>query len=155
MTRRNGLDLADTAHFDPPETGGTNGNERLEVTVVFTGDGTTLSALKTADALATRLGARITLIALEVVPYPAALNTPPVVLEFARNRLRTVARLSAVDADLRVYLCRDRWDALTVVLKPRSLVVLGARKRWWPTAESRLSKRLRRAGYEVVMAETE
>jgi len=40
-------------------------------------------------------------------------------------------------------------------LKVGSIVILGGRKRWWPTKEERLARQLRRAGYEVLFKETE
>ena len=69
---------------------------------------------------------------------------------FARSREQ-----SAVDTAIQIYLCRDRWEALFSVLKPYSLVVIGGKKRWWPTPESRLANKLRNAGHEVILTETE
>ena len=66
-----------------------------------------------------------------------------------------MAAESAVDTTVRFYLCRDRDETLARVLRPHSLVVIGGKKRWWPTAESRMAKRLRKLGHEVVLAETE
>jgi hypothetical protein len=43
---------------------------------------------------------------------------------------------------------------LTAVLDPNSLVVVGGRKRFWPTQEELLAKTLRRQGHEVIFAET-
>jgi hypothetical protein len=40
-------------------------------------------------------------------------------------------------------------------LSTGSIVVLGGRKRWWPTREKKLARQLRRAGHEVVFKETE
>ena len=71
------------------------------------------------------------------------------------DQLRVIADKSAVETIVRIYLCRDRWQALEQALRPRSVVVIGGRKRWWPTRESRLARRLRRAGHEVILAETE
>ena len=51
---------------------------------------------------------------------------------------------------MQIYLCRDRLEALTSVLKPGSIVVLGGQKRWWPTKDELLARQLRRAGYEVL-----
>jgi hypothetical protein len=44
-------------------------------------------------------------------------------------------------------------ETLAAVLEPHSLIVLGARKRWWPTQEKRLARKLRRAGHEVILEE--
>jgi hypothetical protein len=135
------------------ETGGHENN--LDVSVVFTSVEPTLRALRQAATLAKRLAGRITLVVPQIVPYPLPLSSPPVLLEFNERRFFTLATESRVATTVRIYLCRDRLQALSKILRPCSLVVLGARSRWWPTAESRLAKRLRSLGHEVVVVETE
>ena len=127
----------------------------LRVTVVFTSVDATLAALKKAGVLASSLNAHITLVVPQVVPYPLPLNSPPVLLDFNERRFRVIASQSPVETMVRIYLCRDPFGTLKSILEPHSLVVLGARKRWWPTREKRLSKTLRRDGHEVILAETE
>ena len=128
---------------------------RLEVTVVFTSHSGTAAALKSAGVLASKLSAHITLVVPQIVPYPLPLESPPVLLQFSEQRFDEITKLSAVETVVRLYLCRDRWETLKAVLRPRSLVVIGGRKRWWPTREKRLARQLRRAGHEVVFAEME
>ena len=127
----------------------------LDVSVVFTSPDATIAALQKAGALAARLNARITLIVPQVVAFPAPLTTPPVLLDFQEMRLRAIAEASPVDVTVRIYLCRERWDALTAALKPHSLVVLASRRKWWRTREMRLATRLRKAGHEVIVTEME
>ena len=55
-----------------------------------------------------------------------------------------------VKTTVHLYLCRDRVATLLHVLAPNSLVVIGRRRRWWPTAETRLAKVLRSNGHQVV-----
>ncbi len=139
-----------------PEGQGTaDDGARLHVTVVFTSARPTIAALKRAGELATRLNARITLVAPQVVPYPLPLSSPPVLIDFSEQRFRAIADESPVETTVRVYLCRDREETLLAMLKPQSLVVVGGRKRWWPTEEKRLARKLRRAGHEVVFTEAE
>jgi hypothetical protein len=128
---------------------------RLDVFVVFTSVDLTLQALKQAGALAERLDSRITLVVPQVVPFPLPLTSPPVLLEFNERRFSVLASQSPVETTVCIFLCRDRWEALQVALKPRSLVVIGGRKGWWPRPEKRLARQLRRAGHEVVLVETE
>jgi hypothetical protein len=130
-------------------------NHKLDVTVVFTSVDLTLRALKQAGALAERLESRITLVVPQVVPYPLPLTSPPVLLDFNERRFSVLASQSPVETTVCIYLCRDRWDALQLALKPRSLVVIGGRKGWWALPEKRLARQLRRAGHEVVLVETE
>jgi hypothetical protein len=127
----------------------------LDVSVIFTSPGATIAALKKAGALAAKLNARITLVVPQIVPFPAPLTTPPVLLDFQEMRLRAIAEASPVDVTVRIYLCRERWDALIAALKPHSLVVLASRRKWWRTREMRLATRLRKAGHEVIVTEME
>jgi len=128
---------------------------RLNVAVVFTSVEPTLTALRKAGALANRLSGRITLLVPQVVPYPLPLTSPPVLLDWNEKRFRVIASESPVETTVQIYLCRDRLGTLTTELSPRSLVVVGGRKRWWPTAEKRLARKLRHAGHEVIFTETE
>jgi hypothetical protein len=129
--------------------------QRLNIAVVFTSTEATLAALKEAGALASSLGARITLLVPQIVPYPLALETPPVLIEFNEKRFRLIARQSPVETTVQIYLCRDGMETLTNVLSPGSIVVIGGQKRWWPTREKKMARQLRRAGHEVVFKETE
>lgn len=128
---------------------------RLNIVVVFTSVEATLAALRKAGALANRLGGRITLVVPQVVPFPLPLTSPPVLLDWNAKRFRIIASKSPVETTVMIYLCRDRVETLTAVLTPRSLGVIGGRRRWWMTDEQRLARRLRRAGHEVLFTETE
>ena len=128
-------------------------NSKLNVAVIFTSIESTLSALRTAGALANRLRACITLIVPQIVPYPLPLTSPSVLLDFAERRCRVIADESPVETTVQIYLCRDRVETLRGALKPHSLVVIGGGRSWWPTPEKRLACQLRRAGHEVVFAE--
>ena len=126
---------------------------RLNLTVVFTTVEATIAALKKAGKLAESLGARITLVVPQIVPFPLPLTSPPVLLEFQEKRFQEIAARSPVDITVQLYLCRDGMDTLKKVLKPHSLVVVGGRKRFWPTLAQRLARRLRKSGHEVILTE--
>lgn len=126
---------------------------RLNIIVVSTSVDTTVTALKRAGTLAESLGARITLVVPQVVPYPLPLTSPPVLLDFQERRFREIASETPADIQVRLYLCRDAVDTLKTVLRPHSLIILGGRRRWWPTREKSLARKLRRAGHEVIFIE--
>jgi hypothetical protein len=128
-------------------------DSKLNISVVFTSVDATLAALKEAGDLASSLGGRITLLVPQIVPYPLPLTRPPVAVDFNERRLRVIASDCRVETRVSIYLCRDPLETLKSVLKPHSLVVVGSRKRWWPTAEKRLAAKLRSAGHEVVITE--
>ena len=130
-------------------------SNRLEVSVVFTSVAATLAALRQAAGLAHNLGARVTLLVTQLVPQPLPLESPPVLLDFTERRFRLFALESPVETFVRIYLCRDRADALRLMLKPHSMVVIGGPKRWWTSPEQRLARMLRRAGHDVLFVEFE
>lgn len=127
--------------------------QKLNISVIFTSVDATLAALKEAGHLASNLGARITLVVPQVVPYPLPLEKPPVFVEFNEKRFRVMASASRIETGVHICLCRDRFETLTSVLTTGSLVILAERKRWWPTKEKTLARQLRRAGYEVLFEE--
>ena len=134
---------------------GEEADQRLNIAVVFTSVESTLAALKEAGNLANSLGAKITLVVPQVVPYPLPLETPPVLLEFNEHRFQVIASESLVETSVQIYLCRDRIEMLLGTLSPNSLVVIGGCKKWWPTTEKLMARRLRQAGHKVIFIERE
>jgi hypothetical protein len=128
------------------------GGPRLDIVVIFTSVNATTMALKRTGALAESLGASITLVVAQVVPYPLPLTSPPVLLDFQEKRFREIAAESPVDIRVQRYLCRDELETLRRVLKPHSLIVIGGRRRWWATSEQKLARKLQ-TGHEVIFTE--
>jgi hypothetical protein len=124
----------------------------LEVVVLHTNTSDTLHFLKTAAQLAQDLSAKIRLLVLEVVPYPLPLHQPDVSVPYTQRRFRTLAENAAIETIVDIHLVRDPQKALDSLLEPHSVVVMGAKRRWWPTANDRMAKRLERAGHQVVYA---
>jgi hypothetical protein len=127
----------------------------LDVSVIFTSVDSTVAALKKAGSLAESLGGRITLVVPQIVPYPLPLTSPPVLLNFQERRFREIAKQIPANVRVQIYLCRDCMETLKCILKPHSLVVVGARKRFWPTRENGIVRKLRRMGHDVIFTETE
>lgn len=138
-----------------PETGFVL--EPLEINVIFTDQASTAAALAFAQSLARGLGARIHLQFAVEVPYQLPLERPGVSVSFLQEELSKI--LADLEKDVfepraHLYLCRDRVRALQQALKPHSLVVIAARKRWWPTAESRIARALRAKGHWVMCVDS-
>jgi len=130
-------------------------DQQLNICVISTSPEATTAALKKAGVLADSLNARISLMVPQVVPFPLPLESPPVLVEFNENRYRAIASEVSVETSVHIYLCRDRLQTLISVLPPGALIVLGGCRRWWPTNERRLARRLRKIGHEVILIETE
>jgi hypothetical protein len=128
-------------------------DRRLEVFVVFTNRDGTLAALEMANRLTERLSARLRLIRLFEVPYSLPLDQPGVQVEFLERELSTLAGQALMEVSAQIFLCRDKQRALQSVMRSGAPVILGGRKRWWPTPEQRLAQALARAGHHVIFAE--
>ena|ERR1700719_3408150 len=129
----------------------------LAVNVIFTDVQSTAAALKFAQSFARELGARISLRAAIAVPFQLPLDQPQISVAFLQDAMRElVAQLKSetFDPTIHLYLCRDRVWALSQVLNPNSLVVIAGRKRWWPTAETRMARVLRAKGHRVIFVDS-
>jgi hypothetical protein len=122
----------------------------LELTVVFTTVRATLAALKEAGNLAHQLQARIRIIAPQVVPYALPIEHPPVDPLFKIRKVRTLCCTDKVGIRIEVRLCRDAQKCVQEALGPESVVLIGGRKRLWPTRAGRLAQNLCRAGHHVI-----
>ena len=122
---------------------------QLEIVVPFTTARGTVAALRAALRLSLDLNARIEVIVPEIVPWPLPLNRPPVSRSFLENRYRSLFDRYGIAARIQIRLCRQAHEAIAGALKPGSLVVVGAGRRWWPTKESRLCGWLRAHGHFV------
>lgn len=135
----------------PGATSGSDG--QLEVALLFTSAEATVSALERAAALLRGLNALINLVAVQTVPYRLALNNPPVSISFNEQRLQDIASESPIETSAHLYICRCPFETLTSVLKPGSVLIVGTRKRWWPTWERRLARKLESAGFRILVLE--
>lgn len=128
----------------------------LRVSVLATSDGGTLAALRTAGRLAASLGAHITLLRTQTVPFQCPMDSPPVSIEFLQRKLYGLvweAGIEAEEVTIQIWLCRDENESLRKILRPRSLVVLGGRKRWWSRREKTLERFLMGLGHQVVFVD--
>jgi hypothetical protein len=127
------------------------GGRALEVNVLYTKTPTTVKAIESAVELARGLNARLRLVVAQEVPYAVPLETPPVLVEFQEALFRDIAQGYGLETQVDIFLCRDAEQTFAQRLSPHSIVVLGTPKRWWPTREEKLARRLRRSGHEVMV----
>ena len=139
----------------PAEPIVSDSGRKLDLKVIFTDLRKTAAALATARTMARGLGARITLLVAQVVPYPLPLSAPDVPVEFTEQLLESVA--AGDETTVEIFLCRDRWRGLIrSMVPPDSVVIIGARKRrWWPgwllSWERNLTNKLRHDGRRVLV----
>ena len=124
---------------------------KLAVVVPFTDASGTVAAMKMAGQLAQNLNVYINLVSFQVVPYELELTRPAIVVGWLEEHLRALASKVPVDTRVDIILCRDARWALRHGLTPHSLVVIGARHRWWWTKEQRLADKLTQDGHQVIL----
>lgn len=127
---------------------------KLNVHVVFTNLDGAKTAFRLAVKLARDLGARVTVLAAQVVPYPLPLERPPVPIEFTERALLRMVSEEEVETAIEVRLCRDSEETIREALAPESVVVMGGGRRWWPIRGWMLAWKLRRDGHHVIYADS-
>jgi hypothetical protein len=127
--------------------------KRLEVFVIFTDLPGTLAAIQMAEGLAEQLGAHLRLVMPFEVSYRLPLAEPPVSVDFLEGQMYNLAAETRMEVEAQVCLCRDKRIALGKLLPPNSLIVVGGKKRWWPTAAQLLARTVQRDGHQVIFAD--
>ena len=108
-------------------------------------------ALKQAAEMAHGLGAAIRILVPQIVPYPLPLKSPQIDLGFTNRHLQTLFHEEAIDTRVEIFLCRDLADCLAQGIPERSVVLMGGRKRWWPTREMKLVRALVKRGHDALL----
>jgi hypothetical protein len=123
----------------------------LRVFVPYTSVELTKAALTEAIVLVRNLDVRITLFAVQIVPFPLPLERSAVAPEFLEQRLLVIAGEIEAAVDVQLIFARDLDFGMQRVLPPNSLVVVATKKSWWPTSEAKLARSLARAGHSVAL----
>jgi len=130
-----------------------SGSGELRVFVLHTSAEWTRAALAAVAARTRDLGARVTLVAVQTVPFPLPLDRPDVAPGFLEQELKVLAHGIDAPVDVCVLIARDREVSIEQAIPPRSMVVFAAKKRWWQTSHQRLARRLARTGHSVTLLE--
>ena len=132
-----------------------NDEIRLDsIYVVHTSVDDTLAAVTVGDGLARAMSVPLTLVHFRTVPYQLAVGAPgdlsPIETEGFVSRLEA----EGIDVRVRVFLCRHARRLIPMAFRPRSIVVVAGRRRWWPTRAGRWRRWLEAAGHFVVFVDT-
>jgi hypothetical protein len=117
--------------------------------VLFTDLEATLRAVRVAERLAPAFGGRVTVVHFRPVDFGAPLDAPAGISPAESEAFRERLEEAGGEVDVTVCVCRDARRALPSVIDPHSLVVVGGRHRWWPTAADRWRRMLEDDGYVV------
>jgi hypothetical protein len=148
--------LSPTTRQPAPPSARTPDNHDLRtnaVYVVYTSTDETFAALRIAGGFANALSVPLILVHYRTVPYPLAVDSPTGVSPIHSEEFLCRLRVEHIDAQSRVYLCRSDRRAIGAALNMPSLVVVGGRRRWWPTKAERWRRALETAGHYVIFVE--
>jgi len=123
------------------------------VSVLFTTEEETLAAARVAAVLARAMAVPMTIVHCRAVPYPLSVDAPVGVSPAESDAFIRRLQSEGVDARVRVFLCRDRENVAPKAFRRHSLIVVGGRRRWWPTASERWRRRLEAAGHFVLFTD--
>jgi hypothetical protein len=123
----------------------------IEIVVPYTEWALAEGVLKRAAVLTAGLKATIRLIAVHALPYPLPFHCPASAHAHLVEQLVDLASRSPVRVEPQVVLARYHEDGFRHVLKPASVVLIGAHKRLWPTREEKLARTLARDGHQVAL----
>jgi hypothetical protein len=124
-----------------------------QVSVLFTGIGETLAALRLVARLGEGLELRPRVLIVCALPVAVELESYLLPPGFLEHQIGALARESPLEFSVQICLCRCPSERLYEILEHLPLIVIGGRKRLWPTKEQRLVRRLETNGHNAIFAE--
>ena len=145
------MELRGELRVDPGSLETYSAGEDLEIVVPYTDWSLTEAVLRRAAVLTAGLNAKLALVAVHTVPYPAQFECQAAVHAHMVEQLVALASQCPYPVEPQVVLARSREEGFRYVVSPRSTVLLGTRKHWWRTAEETLARSLVRDGHKVAL----
>lgn len=145
------MDVRGALRIDPGSLDTNGVGEDLEIVVPYTEWSLTQAVLERAQGLTAGLNAKVMLVAIHTVPYPADFECQAAVHSYLVEQLVDLASQCPLAVEPQVVLARSRTEGFRHVLSDRSMVLLGTRKHWWRTQEEVLARALVRDGYNVAL----
>jgi hypothetical protein len=141
--------------IDPGQLGTNAFNGELELVVPYTDPGLARALLHKAVALTAGLQARISLVAVHAVPFPADFRCAVSAHTFLVDRLTNLAADCPLPVNPQVVLARSREEGFRYALPPESTVLVGTYRHFWRTSEERLARALVSDGHKVALLHIE
>ena len=138
-------------HIDPIDLAGETFAGEIELVVLYTDPQMTRAVMEKAQGLTAGLNARISLVAVHSLPYPAPYTCPTATHAFLVDQLLDLASECTLPVVSQVVLARTREDGFRYALKSDATVLIGTRKHIWRTSEERLANMLVSDGHKVIL----
>jgi hypothetical protein len=141
--------------IDPSSIGAGGDPDELEIVVLHLDAAVTPAVLKRAGELTAGLNARIVLLAVQTVPFPASYASAAASHAHLVAQLLDLADACPVPVAPHVLLARGLEEGVRYVLKEESTVLIGTRRHRWKTPEERLARALAEDGHNVALVRVE
>ncbi|MGD0771287.1 MAG: hypothetical protein ABSC05_00545 [Candidatus Solibacter sp.] len=141
--------------IDPGQLGSDAFSGELELVVPYTNPDLTRALMRKAVALTAGLQARISLVAVHTVPFPADFHCATSTHTFLVDQLTELASECPLPVNPQVVLARSREEGFRYALRPESTVLLGTYRHLWRTSEERLARMLVSDGHKVALLHIE
>jgi len=145
------MDSRGELRLDPGAIPFTGAESDIELVVAYTEWSVTAAVLQQAARLVNGLNAKVLLLAVHTVPYPASYASATASHAHLVGQLVDLAALCALPVTPEVVLARGREEGFRYMLKPESIVLVGSRRHPWQTPEERLAHALADAGHRVAL----
>lgn len=145
------MNIRGELRLDPGTLDTCGGASRIELVVAHTDCEITAAVLNRAAVLTAGLDARVVLVAVHAVPYPASVVSATASHAHLVAQLVDLAAQSPLPVIPQVVLARGREEGFRYMLKPESTVLVGTRQHLWQTAEERLARALANDGHKVAL----
>jgi hypothetical protein len=137
--------------IDPGQLGTDAFSGDLELVIPYTDPNLARALLCKAAALTAGLQARITLVAVHAVPFPADFHCAASTHAFLVEQLTNLATDCPLPVNPQVVLARSREEGFRYALRPDSTVLVGSHRHFWRTSEERLARTLVADGHKVAL----
>ena len=141
--------------IDPGQLGTDAFSGELQLVVPYTDPELARALLRKAVAMTAGLQARIALVAIHTVPFPADFRSQASLHNFLVDRLTELAADCPLPVNPQVVLARSREEGFRYALRPESTVLVGTHRHFWRTSEERLARTLRADGHKVALLHLE
>jgi len=137
--------------IDPGQLSADASTGEIELVVPYTDLAVTRALLQRAQLLTAGLQARIHLVAVHSVPYPAPFRCPTAAHAFLVDQLMELAGECSLPVSPEVVLARSREEGFRYALNSESTILLGTHRHFWRTEEERLARMLVADGHKVAL----
>ena len=136
---------------DPGSLDMSGGPAVMQLVVVHTEKALTAAVLPRVAGLVSGLDARIQLLAVHAVPFPASFASASASHAHLVAQLSDLAGQCPLLVTPQVVMARYRHEGFRFALPEESTVLVGTRRRPWRTHEERLASALANDGHKVVL----